>query len=224
MQIKFSLLALLVANLVPLIGVLFFAWDLVLVLALFWIENIIIGVFNLLKMLLVAVRNNVLKSLFLSAFFILHYGIFTAAHGQLLANVLGLSDKVAWNSDFADQFGPFSLFFGAADLLAYFVALYSPVILLGIFGLVLSHSVSFIENFILKGAMFTQTSDKLMGRPYKHIIVMHAGLMLGAIVMQKFGSSIWLLAILVGLKIAVDFVMHKRRHKQTIDQELIKDL
>ena len=73
MQIKFSLLALLVANLVPLIGVLFFAWDLVLVLALFWIENIIIGVFNLLKMLLVAVRNNVLKSLFLSAFFILHY-------------------------------------------------------------------------------------------------------------------------------------------------------
>ena len=66
MQIKFSLLALLVANLVPLIGVLFFAWDLVLVLALFWIENIIIGVFNLLKMLLVAVRNNVLKSLFLS--------------------------------------------------------------------------------------------------------------------------------------------------------------
>ena len=72
--------------------------------------------------------------------------------------------------------------------------------------------------------MFTQTSDKLMGRPYKHIIVMHAGLMLGAIVMQKFGSSIWLLAILVGLKIAVDFVMHKRRHKQTIDQELIKDL
>jgi len=48
--LTWSALALIGANLIPLIGVIFYDWDSRLVLALFWIENLIIGVFNLAKM------------------------------------------------------------------------------------------------------------------------------------------------------------------------------
>ena len=220
---RVSLLALLAANLVPLIGVLFFAWDLILVLALFWIENIIIGIFNLLKMLAVAARTRQINGVFLSVFFVLHYGLFCSAHGQLLSKLLGVAPLVLDASAQATQTGPFNLFIDAANLCLYFIDSYSPVILLAILGLVLSHLVSLIENFILKGGMFNQSVNKLMGKPYKQILIMHAGLMLGAIALQKFGSSIWLLAVLVGLKMVVDFRLHKRRHKPA-SPELIKDL
>ena len=224
MPFKLSLLALLVANLIPLIGVLFFAWDVVLVLALFWIENLIIGVFNLLKMIIVAIRGSQKRDLFLSLFFVLHYGLFCAAHGQFLVHILGVEALASDVSAASDQYGPLSLFVDAVGFVMYFVDTYSPVILLGILGLILSHLVSFIENFLLQGGIYKEAVDKLMGKPYKQILIMHAGLIFGAIAIQNFGSSVWLLAVIVALKIALDLYQHRHRHGSTSDQDLIKDL
>jgi len=228
MPIKFSLLALLVANLLPLIGVLFFAWDVVLVLALFWIENLIIGVFNLLKMVIVTVRGSHKKGLFLSVFFVLHYGLFCAAHGQLLSHLLGVEALSTETAAQSDQYGPLSLFIDAAALVTHFVNLYSPIILLGILGLIMSHLVSFIENFLLQGGILKATPDKLMGKPYKQILIMHAGLIIGAIAIQQLGSSVLLLAIIVVLKIALDLYQHRSRHdlgnSTEVTKEQIKDL
>ena len=53
----FSILALIAANLAPLFGVLFFGWDAAAIVLLYWIENLIIGAYNVLMMILVKVKS-----------------------------------------------------------------------------------------------------------------------------------------------------------------------
>ena len=45
-----SVLVLLLANLVPLAGVVFFGWSVFPVMLLFWLENVVVGVFHVLKL------------------------------------------------------------------------------------------------------------------------------------------------------------------------------
>src|SRR5687768_3492797 len=79
------------ANLVPLIGVLFFGWPLLALLTLFWLENVVIGVLNVARMLLADPRDAALwgaKAL-LVPFFCFHYGMFTAVHGVFVFSIFG---------------------------------------------------------------------------------------------------------------------------------------
>ena len=46
-----SVIVLLVANLIPILGVLFFDWDVVSLLKIYWAENVAVGLVNVLKML-----------------------------------------------------------------------------------------------------------------------------------------------------------------------------
>ena len=45
-----ALIALIVANLIPLVGVLFLGWSVWQILIIYWLENGIVGLFNILKM------------------------------------------------------------------------------------------------------------------------------------------------------------------------------
>src|SRR5438093_11744623 len=54
-------IALLIANAIPLIGVLFFGWSLLTILVLFWIENGIVGFWNVPKILLA--RQSLIESM-----------------------------------------------------------------------------------------------------------------------------------------------------------------
>jgi hypothetical protein len=49
-----TVMVLVLANLIPLYGVLAFGWETFPLLLLFWVENVIVGGFNVLKMLLAA--------------------------------------------------------------------------------------------------------------------------------------------------------------------------
>lgn len=216
--------ALIAANLIPLIGVVFFQWDSVLVLALFWIENLIIGAFNILRMWSVSFVAKNTSGVFLSAFFLVHYGLFCTVHGMLLTELLDYP-KVNVGDYFANKSaGLFGIFQGGAAVFLNFVEKLSPTILIGIAGLTLSHFISFIENFILRGEIYKLQARKLMAEPYSHILVMHAGLIVGAILLQKLHSPVWLLAVIVLLKLAVDFVQHRRRHATSQRRDLISDL
>jgi len=213
-----SLLALIAANSVPLLGVLFYGWDASLVLALFWIENLIIGAFNLVKMLILAARAMQLNELFLCFFFVLHFGLFCSAHGLLLWDLLDLG-KIDASLYFGDVgFGPLGMFAEGASVFIGFIDLHGSVIMLGMAALALSHTVSFIEHFILRGEIFTLTNRDMMARPYGQILAMHAGLILGAIAIDKFGSTVALLAVIVAIKLLVDLKLHTRRHKLSSDQ------
>ena len=78
-------------NLVPLAGVLFWGWDAFALLALFWMENVVIGVFFILRMLSLDPRDPALwlGKLFMVPFFCVHYGMFTAIHGAFVFSMFG---------------------------------------------------------------------------------------------------------------------------------------
>ncbi|MBT4581660.1 MAG: hypothetical protein HOD07_06320, partial [Gammaproteobacteria bacterium] len=71
-----SSLALLVANLIPILGVLLYDWDIGEVMLLFWAESAVIGFYNLLKLGKVSGW----AVLFYGPFFVGHYGGFMAGH------------------------------------------------------------------------------------------------------------------------------------------------
>src|SRR2546429_5557104 len=81
-----SVIALVAANLVPLVGVFVFRWEGFPLLFLFWLENIVVGVSNVLKMLFAAPRDVArwAGKLFVIPFFCVHYGGFTFVDGALL--------------------------------------------------------------------------------------------------------------------------------------------
>jgi len=49
-MLRISIGSLILSNLIPLIGVLFFGWDVSTILILYWSENVIIGFYNIFKM------------------------------------------------------------------------------------------------------------------------------------------------------------------------------
>jgi len=220
---SFSLLTLIAANLVPLGGVLFYQWDATLILAIFWIENLIIGAFNLTKMLAVSALNKQPKGVFLGAFFVVHYGLFCSAHGLLLWKLLNLGqiDTSQYFSHVPN--GPIELFAEGASVFLAFIDMHRPIILLGIGALFLSHFVSFIENFILRAEVFKLDASQLMGQPYVQIFAMHAGLIIGALAIDNFGSTIALLAVMVAFKLAIDIWQHSRRRKKHLDNPILEN-
>ncbi len=73
-------------------GVLVLGWSPFVVMLLFWFENVVIGGFNVAKMLATGLRlgaAGLLGGVALSAFFTVHYGIFTAVHGMFVVLLFG---------------------------------------------------------------------------------------------------------------------------------------
>src|ERR1041384_8782002 len=71
-----SVSALVIANAVPLAGVLFFGWKVFPLILLYWLENVIVGGFNVLRMLTANPDSPVswLGKAFLIPFFCVHFG------------------------------------------------------------------------------------------------------------------------------------------------------
>jgi len=213
---QFSSIALIGANLIPLIGALLFGWNAILILALFWIENLVIGAFNVIKLLAIAAYKKQPKALFLCAFFTIH--------GTILWEILGLEklDKSLYFN--FEWMGVAELFADGIVVFLAFIERFKLEILLGITALAGSHFVNFIENFILRGEIFNTQAKDLMAKPYAQIIILHGGLILGAAGVEKFGSPIWLLIIIIGFKIAIEIIMHQRNLKKQKRRNKLKAL
>jgi hypothetical protein len=87
-SVRFSLAMLVAANLLPLFGVLFSGWSVFIVMSLFWLENVIIGAWNVPRMATQLLRGQ-WGALFLIPFFIVHYGLFCAIHGLFVMGIFG---------------------------------------------------------------------------------------------------------------------------------------
>ena len=79
-----SLALLVLVNLLPLVGVLYFDWDVAGLMVLYWSENLVLGFYTLAKMLIISP----LGGLGLGTFFCIHYGGFCAGHGLFIITLL----------------------------------------------------------------------------------------------------------------------------------------
>ena len=215
--------SLLLANLVPVIGVVFLNWTIASVIVLYWLENFVVGFFNILKMSKIKNTNlfqnnksqHVAKIIvpvlspkviifikaFFIIFFILHFGFFTFGHGQFVLIFFGFPSPI--------------------------IALFIPLMFLFI-----SHGISYIVNFIGKKEYEKVSLIRQMMMPYSRLFVMHITIMIGGIItlflyapltdMTKFDSSalsnmpqiyqIPALLVLIGAKIYIDLMSHSYEH------------
>ena len=192
-RIKLSVLVLVLANLIPIAGVLLWDWDVLVLLLLFWCENVIIGFFGILKIL--ASGNGVIQTVFFS----LHYGGFMFGHLMVLLGLFARPD------DEPGQRVPNSELF--QDVIV------NRVTLLPIVALFVSHGWSFVTNFLLTAERQNLTSAQAMAMPYKRMVITHVALIAGAFLLQKTGEPLVGLLLLTGMKIALDITFHRREHQ-----------
>lgn len=185
-----SVIALVLANLVPLLGVLLFEWRVLDILMLYWAENVVIGVVNVLRM---SVCRSGMK-FFLIPFFIVHYGFF--CYGHLLAMT-----------------GIFSKSMGTATAWPYFFGMppgdaWKSPLWIALAAIAVSHMFSFFTNFLAGGEYRRTTASDLMSRPYGRIVVLHVTIIIGAALIDWLGSPIMMLVVLIAAKIALDLRLH----------------
>lgn len=222
---NFSLPVLIGANLIPLAGVFFFGWDVTFIVLLYWIENLIAGFYNILKMVTLKISRTAKKTekLFLIPFFLIHYGGFCAVHGFFLTTFFKigsgspLGNEITW-------WGPLVFFQLLFSVIANIWFSKPPEMIWAVLGLFISHGVSFIENYILGKEYETGTMQKLMHQPYQRIIIMHIAIIAGGIFIMKLNSPMPLMIILILLKIFFDLYLHKKSHrppKQAKDEKAL---
>jgi len=209
------LLALLVANAVPLFGVLFLKWDAFYVVLLYWAENLAVGFYNVLKMAFVKVSHPAkhLGKLFMIPFFMVHYGGFTAVHGFF---ILAIFSKGEQGPPMGNESWPcFFVFLQLLlNVIKHIMSTIPPTVRLAVLSLFASHGISFIYNYLIKGEYTRTNLQKLMGQPYARVVIMHITILGGAFLTMALGSPVALLLILVGLKTIIDIKMHLWEHKK----------
>ena len=190
------------ANLVPLFGVLYLGWDVGSIVVLYWAENLIIGGYTVLKMLVTGAAG----TLPLILFFCLHYGGFCAVHGVFVLELTQFAGAAASAPSQQDWPGPLVL-------VQQLIAASPREFLWAILALLLSHGASFALLFLGQGEYRHSTPKQLMNAPYKRIVVLHIAVIAGGFLVVKMGSPLGLLIALVALKTGMDIMLHRRSHR-----------
>jgi Family of unknown function (DUF6498) len=213
----FSTGALISANLIPFAGIFLFGWDVKYIVLLYWIENLVVAFYNILKMLVLKTNKALghAGKLFVIPFFCIHYGGFCAVHGFFLIHFFKIGTGSSPFDIGSPWLGPLVFLQLLFSVIAKIWASRPPEMIWAVIGLTISHGVSFMENYILGGEYKTSSLKKLMHQPYQRIVVMHIAILAGGIFVMQLNSPLPLLIILVILKTAVDLYLHRRSHKET---------
>ena len=196
---KPSVIVLLAANIAPLIEVIFFGWETFILLLLFWIENVIVGIINVLKMLTASSRGpdkHTAKRAVIP-FFCIHYGIFTFVHGIFVFVVFG---------SMITGDGPFPSFSSLRELIG------RSQLTWAVLALFASHLISYFHNYLGKGEYKTTSLNELMAQPYGSVVLLHITIIFGGFLVMMLGSPVFGLVLLIGLKIYVDVMAHLKQH------------
>ena len=188
--------ALVAANLMPLLSVALGWWSTFEVMLLFWAENVVIGLLQLLRFGTVALLCGQVAALGVGVFFALHYGIFTLVHGTFVVALFAPAG---------------SGMTGLPDALP--LLLSAEGLLWGLGGLAASHLLSFVVNFIGGGEYRRMTAEALMAQPYGRVVVLHLTILLGGGATMLLDDPAGALVVLVLLKIVLDLRAHLAEHR-----------
>lgn len=186
---KIALASLVGANLLPLVGVMYWGWSLSVLIVIYWLENLIIGVFNIPKIALsIGTAREKIGTI---AFFTFHYGMFWLGHGLFLLVVL--MPAIRKNP-----------IVGTREVDSVFNASVK-LTLLSLFG---SHLISFLFNFMRQHKTSKIPAGAQMFMPYGRVFLLHILILVGAYLASESGSSITVLILFVSMKLVVDVIAH----------------
>jgi hypothetical protein len=225
--VTWPLVALFAANLYPLAGVLFLGWSLGAIMILYWLENAVIGLYNVGRMAVVTFGRGVaagppapasradggstptpaLLGIFLIPFFCVHYGMFWAGHGFFVLTFFGQGSELF---EGGPPGGSGFLPWGAGGPLEVVPPALAPAL-----GLLLaSHGVSFAVNFLGRGEYRAVDLGDLMVRPYGRVLVLHLTIIFGGFAAMLLGAPLWALVVMIAVKIGMDAGAHLKGHFQ----------
>jgi hypothetical protein len=198
-----SVVVLIAANLLPLVGVLYWGWDLYALMVLYWLETAIIGIFAMIQMTMAGP----LTAIFLVPFFVVHFGAFMVAHFFFLTVLFGGGTTLSHWSRIPHMIW---------DLLA------QHGLWIALIALFASHAVSFVLN-IVQPAWWTRRAgiepsppssepQQVMSAAYGRIVVMHVTIIFGAMLMSMFNTKTVAFVLLIAMKIAADVAAHVRKN------------
>jgi hypothetical protein len=194
---KPSVIALIAANLVPLAGVLWFGWEVFPLMFLFWSENVIVGAFNVLKMIFASGGGAAgqASKIFIIPFFCVHYGMFTFGHGIFIMAMFG---------------GGMGNGMGFPGPGTFWRAMQENHLGWAVLGLIISRGISFATNYIGNGEYKNVLAPMLMAQPYGRIMVLHLAIIGGGFLVMALHSPLLGLLLLVVLKTLLDLAGHLR--------------
>ena len=210
-----SAIILLIVNLIPILGILYLGWNSYDILLLYWLESIVIGIFNFFRILKaqgpsavdnkdtakIVMRNtsnqeivyttkinlNTRQSpIFFAFFFFFHYGMFTFVHGAFLFSFIGNKTSFVLNGDYW-------------GLVAFFIAL------------MISHGFSYFYNYIGKKEYESCAPGVQMFSPYSRVMIMHFTVLVGAYFANHY-LPLYYFIIFILLKIFFDLGAHLKVH------------
>jgi hypothetical protein len=188
---RFSVWAILVANLVPLYGAVFLQWDLFSILFAYWMETAVIGFWTIAKI----VYTQRWLAILIAPFFVFHYGAFMFGH---LIFLVGFFSPEGLQGSFLPSFPVFTSY--VLGLLPAFATAF------------IAHGISFFTNFIGKKEYERLQSKDVMQSPYKRIILMHIAIIFGGWLIMLSGTSVAGFAVFIVLKTALDIRAHLKEH------------
>ena len=187
---------------------LYLDWDVASIIVLYWVENLIVGGFTLLKMLVAGKT----AALFLMLFFCIHYGGFCAIHGIFVLELTRFAGEQIAPAAATSWPGPLALLQLFTGLVHQVLAAAPDAFLWGCLALLISHGASFLLLFIGQQEYRHTTVKELMKAPYRRITVMHVAVIAGGFLVVRLGSPLGLLFALVALKTGMDIMLHNRSH------------
>ncbi len=224
-----SIVLLVAFNLVPLVGVLLWGWNVATLLVLYWVENGIVGLLNVPKMLLASEPGTgpvgVVRSggLAMAAkvgqvgFFLVHYGIFWFVHGIFVFTLpFFIGDGVGLGGRGLD--GTLEVVpgtFGGGTEVWVQGRPTGPdlsAVALGAIGLAISHGASFVINFLGRREYLRVTTARQMFAPYGRLVILHVTIIVGAMASLFLGTPVGAIVVLVILKTALDLTLHLKEH------------
>jgi hypothetical protein len=228
-----SIVLLVAFNLLPLAGVVLWGWNVGTLLILYWVENGIVGILNIPKILLARgtgpagaatqepevevagqarpLLNGIAANITIALFFVVHYGIFWLVHGVFvltLSSWFGRSGPPLVGPDSFEVLPDGTVILGAVESTGPDLSAVAWAAL----GLAISHTVSFAINYVGRREYLKVSPTQQMGAPYGRLVILHMSIILGAIVSIAIGSPIGAVIVLVLLKTGVDLALHLREH------------
>lgn len=201
-----GLLFSLIANLIPIGGVIWLGWDAIQLLFLFWTESLIVGVFTYHRVRMAQGDRPAGPWLTgtdrAEGFFALHYGIFWFVHGVIL---------IAFTMAFAELGGPAALWGSVVGSVDFWLAVLAVAI---------SHAMAFWYGWMKPQAWRNASPGRELFRPYGRLLALHMVMTLGlGVMISSGGDSTVVILILCIVKAIFDLIFEalfgrgpRRRH------------
>ena len=191
----------LVVDLLPVIAVFAFGWSATPLVALYWLENLVIGAFTIFRMIGTALASvvSLAMSLFMVPFFFFHYGMFCFVHGIFIRAFAASEDGGA--------FEPVSLIqwaLGTAPEMLWFVA--------AIIGV---SALYYVFDFLWRGDYKRSNPQAEMFSPYGRIVTLHIAILAGAGVAFSLNEPLAGVLLLIFIRVVFGmFLTVQRRRKR----------